>query len=150
VLALVNSSYGAIAAGAPERARPQLEEALELTRELGEPPSTVSVLQLLAWEAHLAGEPARARRFLRDALELLRGGGRESHLADVLSEAAVELAATHPRTAARLLATADAGAPARGTPARQRYDAVRERLESCPPLTPDEAIAEAIASLDAP
>ena len=56
VLALGNSSYGAIAAGDHARARPQLEEALELSRQLDEPPSTVSVLQLLAWEAELAGD----------------------------------------------------------------------------------------------
>jgi predicted ATPase/DNA-binding SARP family transcriptional activator len=147
VLALGNSSYGAIAAGEHARARPQLEEALELSRQFDEPPSTVSVLQLLAWEAQLAGDDERARRFLCEALELLRGGGRESHLADVLSEAAVELEATDPQTAASLLATADSGAPARGAPARARYDALRARLEPAEPLTPDEAIAEAIASL---
>ena len=149
VLALGNSGYGAIAAGDHELARPLLEEALELSRQLDEPPSTVSILLLLAWEAQLAGEDGRARRFLCDALELLRAGGRQSHLADVLSEAAVELETTDPQTAARLLATADSGAPARGAPARARYDALRARLEPEEPLTPDEAIAAAIASLSA-
>jgi predicted ATPase/Tfp pilus assembly protein PilF len=149
VLALANSGYGAIAGGDHATARPLLQEALELSGRLNEPPSTVSVLHLLAWEASLAGEPDRARAYLREALELLLGGGRQSHVADVLSETAVTLEATHPRAAARILAAADAGAPARGRPARKRYDALRSRLAAGgDPPTADEAIAEALAALE--
>jgi predicted ATPase/DNA-binding SARP family transcriptional activator/Tfp pilus assembly protein PilF len=151
VLALGNSSYGAIAAGDLGAARRQLQEAVELSRRLDEPPSTVSVLYLLAWAASLAGEPDRARACLREALELLRAGGRRSHIVDVLSETAIALEATDPEAAARILAAAESGAPARGAPGRLRYEALRARLAPSPAaLTPDEAVAVALDALGEP
>ena len=152
VLALVNSSYGAVASGRLERARPELEEALELCRQLDEPPSTISVLQLLAWEASLRGERERARRMLREALELLRGGGRHSQIVDVLSEAALELESCDPQAAARIIRAADAHPTARGTPATERYQPLHERLVEVSAdeamLTLDEAVMTALNALN--
>jgi hypothetical protein len=79
-----------------------------------------------------------------------RSGGAALELSRrVLSETAVALGETDPQAAARILAAADAGAPARGRLARKRYDALRSRLaaERERP-TADEAIAEAIAALE--
>jgi predicted ATPase/DNA-binding SARP family transcriptional activator/Tfp pilus assembly protein PilF len=165
VLALGNSGYGAIAAGNLARARPRLEEAIELSRQLDEPPASVSVLHLLAWEAQLTGDRQRARRFLRDALELLQAGGRHRHLLDVLSETALELETANPRAATRLLAAADASYAAGGTrragPATKRYEPLHGRLADAlgreqfdrlsadgATLSPDEAVAEALAALE--
>jgi tetratricopeptide (TPR) repeat protein len=150
VLALVNRSYGAIAAGDHALARPLLEEALELARGLDEPPSMVSVLHLLAWEASVARDPERTRRFLHDALELLQAGGRTSQIVDVLSETALALEASDPETAARLLAAADASAPARGIPATERYGPLRERLagHSATAVAPHDAVRDALVALD--
>ena len=165
ILALGNSGYGAIAAGELSRARAHLDEALELSGQLDEPPAKASTLHLLAWEASLAGDQVRARQFLRETLELLRGGGRHRQVVDVLSEAALELEASDPPAAAKVLGAADASYAAHGTrrsvPAAKRYEPLHGRLaEVLGPeeferlstegakLTPDAAVAEALAALE--
>jgi tetratricopeptide (TPR) repeat protein len=165
VTALVNSGYGALAAGDLDRAGTLLDEALAVSRELDNPPATAGVLVLLAWRASMAAEPERLQAFLREALELLRRGGRHRYRAEVLSETAVALEDAAPASAARLLGAADAGYAAhgirRGVPATTRYselrarlaarlgdDAFAEALDQGAGLTLDEAIVEALAALD--
>jgi hypothetical protein len=138
---------------------------LELCRRGDRPASAASVLYLLAWEAGLSGDRQRARAFLREALQVLDDEAQLSVRADVLSEAALTLEKTAPRTAGRLLGAADAAFAlrgiSRGVPARERIESLQSRLEARlgeealaaalgqgARLSIDEAIAEALVAVD--
>jgi predicted ATPase len=165
VLATVNSAYGALSAGDLGRARSLLEGALERCRRRDQAASAASVLFLLAWEAGLSGDRQRARAFLREALQILYDEPQLSIRADVLSEVALTLEKSAPRTAGRLLGAADAAFSLRGIkrgiPARERIEPLHSRLAAKlgedelaaahghgARLSIDEAIAEALRAVD--
>jgi non-specific serine/threonine protein kinase len=165
VLATVNSAYGALSAGDLGRARSLLEGVLERCRRRDRPASAASVLYLLAWEAGLSGDRQRARAFLREALQIVDDEAQLSIRADVLSEAALTLEKSAPRTAGRLLGAADAvfalRGITRGVPARERIEPLQSRLAARlgkdelaaalgqgARLSIDEAIAEALVAID--
>jgi predicted ATPase/DNA-binding SARP family transcriptional activator len=164
VVALVNSSYGAIVAGDLARARSELAEALQLCGDLDQPSATVSVLHLLAWQANAAGDAERAIGYVDEALRLLQAGGRHSHSVEVLTEAAITLEAMAPESSALLLGVAEAANAARGVrrsvPMRKRCEildsklrrrigdvAVEGALRSGARLGLDEAVEQARAEL---
>jgi tetratricopeptide (TPR) repeat protein len=165
VVALTNSGYGAICAGDLAGARSLLEEALRLDRGPEPSTATVGVLHLLAWEANLSGDADRASAFLREAIGLLDVTPQLVHRIDVVTEAAVTLRVSAPRTAARLVGAADAARARRGmqtaVPTTRRQAELRAHLAAelgtdtfdaahvdGSRLELDEAVAEARAALD--
>jgi non-specific serine/threonine protein kinase len=103
-----SAAYNAIKAGSAERARPLLDRALPLARELGDPLPQAFVWGNLGFEALFTGDLDRARSAFDEQLRLCR-----KHVFWVGAEGLIGLAAIaarrgDPDRAARLLGAATA------------------------------------------
>jgi tetratricopeptide (TPR) repeat protein len=103
-----SAAYNAIKAGSPERARPLLDRALPLARELGDPLLQAFVWGNVGFEALFTGDLDRARSAFDQQLRLC-----QNHVFWVGVEAMIGLAAIatrlgDPERAARLLGAATA------------------------------------------
>jgi predicted ATPase/DNA-binding SARP family transcriptional activator/class 3 adenylate cyclase len=107
-----SAAYNAIKEGDPEGARPLLERAIPITRELGDPILLILLRGNMGLEALLSGDLDRARVAFADQLRLCREHVIPHLAAEGLSGIAVIAACQgNPERAARLLGAATAITP---------------------------------------
>jgi class 3 adenylate cyclase len=107
-----SAAYNAIKEGDPEGARPLLERAIPITRELGDPILLILLRGNMGLEALLSGDLDRARVAFADQLRLCREHVIPHLAAEGLSGIAVVAACQgNPERAARVLGAATAITP---------------------------------------